>query len=40
MVTLLPFSIPKTAGFPSPTISMVQRTAIRVLVNLVFNNSP
>jgi len=32
--------ISKTTGFPSPIISMIQRTAIRVLVSLVFNNSP
>jgi len=36
MVTFLLFSVssrPKATGVPSPTISMVQRTALRLLVN-------
>jgi len=39
MVTFLLSSVPKAAGVPSSTISMVQRTAIRVLVSFILNNS-
>jgi len=36
MVTFLLYSVssrPRATGVPSPTISMVQRTALRLLVN-------
>jgi len=42
-VTFLLFrvsSCPKATGVPSPTISMVQRTALRLLVNFLLNKSP
>ena len=40
IVTFLLSTSSKTAGFPSSTISMVQRTEIRVLVSCILNNLP
>ena len=42
-VTFLLFGVsscPKATGVPSPTTSMVQRTALRLLVNFLLNKSP
>ena len=42
-VTFLLFGVsscPKATGVPSPTISMVQRTALRLRVNFLLNKSP